>query len=103
MSYECSCSPDTSDGSDGYVVTLRDSWQKARKEHKCVECREVIRVGERYHRFVFVWEGSVGEDKHCEFCWWETQRINHELSRHGEAIMPGQLACALVAELRGDL
>jgi hypothetical protein len=100
MSFECYCMPETCDGSDGYLVELRDSWQKARKNYRCVECQEVIVVGERYHRFVFVWEGSVGDEKHCEFCWWETQRINHELP---EPIVTGQLACALVAELRGDL
>ncbi len=40
----------------------------ARKEHKCYECRGVIRVGEKYHKHHGIWDGSASTYKVCNEC-----------------------------------
>jgi hypothetical protein len=45
-----------------------DSTQKARKAHKCLECRRVIEVGETYRRYFGVYEGSGFSGKICQHC-----------------------------------
>lgn len=42
---------------------------KARKEHKCCECRGVIQKGERYQNYAGHWNDSgFGEFKTCSDC-----------------------------------
>lgn len=45
-----------------------DEWVKARKDHKCCECRKVIAVGERYERSTGKWDGRVKTYKTCAAC-----------------------------------
>lgn len=42
--------------------------RKARKEHKCCECRSIIRVGEIYSYSHGVWDGSGASFKQCMSC-----------------------------------
>lgn len=41
---------------------------RARKEHKCIECRRTIRPGEQYQRVFQVYDGHVGTYKTCTHC-----------------------------------
>lgn len=41
---------------------------RARKEHKCCECRGIISVGELYHVHSGIWDGTPERYKVCEDC-----------------------------------
>jgi hypothetical protein len=41
---------------------------KARKEHKCFECRGKISIGEKYHKHHGIWDGSAADYKVCDDC-----------------------------------
>ncbi len=95
--YKCYCEPNEGEPCEIWNAT----WRKARKTHKCQECLEEIKPGERYQYVFIVFEGEASNYKACEFCANETARIIKERDLSG--LVPGELACALVAELRGDL
>lgn len=46
----------------------RKTRPKARKEHKCCECAEVIAPGATYERFTGIWDGSSGTFATCLIC-----------------------------------
>ena len=94
--FECYCEPSEGEPCEVWHAT----WRKARKKHICVECKEAIDLGERYEYTFIIFEGAPSSYKTCEFCTKEMIRIRR---KHGMNIIPGELACALVAELRGDL
>lgn len=52
------------DAPDFYFADSR----KARKEHKCDECRRAIRPGEVYQYVSGKWDGRVGVYKTCLHC-----------------------------------
>lgn len=60
MSLSCGCdeSPDL----------FRLTWVRARKEHKCCECRKQIMPGETYEYVFAVWWGDPSSDHTCEKC-----------------------------------
>lgn len=62
------------DCSDGPVTSLSSADHKARKEHKCAECRRVIRVGETYRSDRYLFESEFNIHKVCAHCmvvrWW---------------------------------
>lgn len=41
---------------------------KARKAHKCCECRRVIQPGEQYERVAAIWDGSWSHYRTCALC-----------------------------------
>lgn len=41
---------------------------KARKPHRCYECRGDIKAGEQYHRHSGIWDGEPGRFKVCSEC-----------------------------------
>ena len=47
---------------------FRETWVKARKEHKCCECGEVIKNGDEYQYIAGSWEGDLSTFKTCERC-----------------------------------
>lgn len=94
--YECVCEP-----MEGEPWTqLSDQWRRARKEHKCCECEDIIRVGERYNYLTGVFEGKLEIWKTCEFCAHERTRLQ---AKAPFTIAFGDLACCVVAECRGEL
>lgn len=95
--YECVC--DVFEGDRCDFQSTRTV--VARKEHKCCECKDTIKVGERHEVIAYKLEGEFGRDRTCLFCAGERDR----LSRAHPDIPPviGELACWLVAELRGEL
>lgn len=62
MTYDaCSCDYDMPEFCD--VMT-----RKARKVHKCYECRGTINPGDSYERTAGKWDGEFTEFKTCELC-----------------------------------
>ena len=47
---------------------FRQTWVKARKEHKCCECWKVINPGDEYQDTAGFWEGLLYTYKTCERC-----------------------------------
>lgn len=41
---------------------------RARKEHRCVECRETIKIGARYEKTSGIWDGSPNTYRTCLSC-----------------------------------
>ncbi len=65
-----------------------ENTRKARRGHKCCECRRVIKTGEEYRLFKGCWEGKWAEYKMCLDC----DELRHEL-QDGEGGPPfGDLA-----------
>jgi len=94
---ECVCEPD--EGEPWEIIC--DEWRTAkRRGHKCCECGETVQAGQRYRYTAGKLEGDWASYKRCEFCENEAQRILHD---RGWPVMYTDLACCLVAEIRGEL
>jgi ribosomal protein L40E len=66
---------------DGYPELTNDRVCKARKPHKCSECRGVIAKGEHYHRHSGKFDGGFFDDKVCRRCDYDRVRVvEHELA-----------------------
>ena len=55
----------------GYAEAPQAWWPstpRARKEHMCCECGSIITVGEVYHSFKSVFDGSFNTYKTCAIC-----------------------------------
>jgi len=62
---DCGCVvADDYDGPEFYSETMR----KARKEHRCTECRRIIEHGEHYEYVTGKWDGEFSEHKTCPDC-----------------------------------
>lgn len=58
----------------------REAMCKARKEHKCCECRRIIQPGDMYQRAEGCWDGHFETFKTCVRC----ARLRDKLARkHG--------------------
>jgi hypothetical protein len=58
-------------GSDDYDCELEFydiKWPKAKKDHRCCECRRVIVKGEEYEKWTGKWDGSLSRYKTCLLC-----------------------------------
>lgn len=55
-------------GCDGTVEASHSTKVKARKEHRCCECRATINKGELYQREGVVFEGTARTYKTCSKC-----------------------------------
>ena len=53
---------------DSYSTNLSQSRPRARKDHRCGECRKTIARGEVYLREVNIHDGRVITDKTCQDC-----------------------------------
>ena len=85
---------------DSYSTNLSQSHPKARKDHRCGECRKTIVRGEVYLREVNIHDGRVITDKTCQDC----VSIRNEFFREG--YWYGQVIELLdehVQESRGDI
>jgi hypothetical protein len=61
MSYDCVCDYDSPD-------FYHRSMRTARKAHRCEECAEEIRPGDRYEYVAGKWNGDLDTFKTCERC-----------------------------------
>lgn len=71
-------------------------YRVARKEHKCMECRRAIPVGERYHYETFIGDGHFTQHKTCQHCmivrgWlnaecggWIYTRVHEDIAEHAD-------------------
>lgn len=59
--------PDAGDDCD-HPALFTESWRKARKEHRCSECRREIPVGAKYQHIRGLWNGSWSTIKTCAVC-----------------------------------
>jgi hypothetical protein len=53
---------------DGQVNILTEKTRKAKKLHKCGECRRDILPGEHYEYIAGIWEGALTVHKTCPEC-----------------------------------
>ena len=60
MGFACGC--------DEYNTFQSVTTPRARKAHKCCECRQEIKPGDVYVRRFWVYDGYSGTDKICERC-----------------------------------
>ena len=97
MTYECVCEPyegESADFSDErYVI--------ASKVHICCECKDAIQRGDLHQVIAYRFEGEFGADRTCLFCVDERARNTEAYPDLPPVI--GDLACWLVAELRGEM
>jgi len=93
--FECYCEPNEGEPCDLW----QESWRKARKQHKCCECGETIQPGQRYQYIFIIFEGDPDYKKRCEFCANEVTRFLQD-NPDFQGLVPGELACALVSEMR---
>lgn len=56
------------DGCDEVVTVLHERYPKARKEHRCSECRRAIEIGEVYMVERYVSDGNAFTHKTCRHC-----------------------------------
>lgn len=79
-----SCYCDYKDGPSVYDAKTR----KAKKEHKCSECRGVIKPGEVYEHAWGVWDGDAQTFKACPDCLelrrWAQAHVKCICWSHGE-------------------
>lgn len=64
MAMCCPLSGDPDDGPSCHTKTT----PKARREHKCCECGEMIPIGVHYERMTGVWDGRPDTFKTCMSC-----------------------------------
>jgi len=67
VSISCDCSVDVDKSADLY----REGFLKARKPHKCCECREkeAILPGQKYHKVILLFDGAWSTYKTCMPCY----------------------------------
>lgn len=53
---------------DEMVNLLGEATHKARKQHRCAECRRSIEPGETYHVDRYIFEGKLTHHKTCAHC-----------------------------------
>lgn len=53
---------------EGGQYCMRTVWRKARKQHRCCECRKIIAIGEEYEYISGVWDGTPDSFHTCEKC-----------------------------------
>lgn len=54
---------------DDGAETLDSGERRARKQHKCGECRRMIEPGELYQFWVTLYDGNFSTQKMCSHCW----------------------------------
>lgn len=64
---------------------------KARKEHRCCECRGFIRVGENYVKHHGIWDGSPAAYKVCEDCESLRAEVDKDIFHREDATAFGEL------------
>lgn len=74
---------------DGAPELYSEDWPTARKTHRCCECGNEIRPGERYQKISGLWEGIFSHYKTCERC----ADLRDSLS---------DVICAGLGELKGE-
>ena len=53
---------------DGHNEFYEERWQKARKPHRCCECREEVPIGQQYQVIAYKFDGVLSAHKTCAAC-----------------------------------
>ncbi len=73
---------------DQDLIYSRDEYPTARKEHKCYECGRIIKIGEKYLRFVGLWDDCPDNIflafKTCLECKKDWDEVLEVFHRNGE-------------------
>lgn len=72
---------------------------RARKEYRCDECKEPIRIGERYERLFMVLDGDPITFRTCSECV-DLRAYLNSLTDGDDFVCYGSLGCAYVEHLR---
>lgn len=66
---------------DGELPALyEDCTRRARREHRCCECRRPITVGQTYHEHRGIWGGKWSTYRNCLRC----ERVRNKLARESD-------------------
>lgn len=84
---------------DTLPQAFREVKRKARKEHKCCECHDIIPKGETYIYSSGIWDGEPNSYKTCLSC--EAVRNEYMMST-GETVCFGYLSEAIADTLYRD-
>lgn len=71
---------------------------KARKAHRCLECREDILVGDRYVRSNILYDGAWFNSKTCLPCW----SLWSEVQKFSDCVSMGELAESMAEMASGS-
>ena len=93
--YECICEP--YEGDETWEWTS-ERIVRAGKPHKCCECADTIKVGEQHEYMVGKADGEFYTYRTCLFCAEEYKRLLNE----GLMVVKGDVACWIVARIRGE-
>lgn len=74
-----------------------EAWRTAKKPHRCCECGETIKPGERYQQVRGLWDGAWITFKTCAECVDTRQQVYH-LADFVPAY--GSAACCFVEAMR---
>lgn len=79
------------------ATVCHENIRKARKQHKCCECKQPILIGERYANMFMIYDGIAEDFKQHLCCWSLCRKINHEIvdsMDHGQcAYNFGEIHC----------
>jgi hypothetical protein len=76
---------------DEFIQAYGCNYRKARKDHKCCECRGVIRKGEHYFYHHGVLDGRGCDFKVCEDCGHLKEEIDSHIKDPYERVAFGEL------------
>jgi hypothetical protein len=97
VSIQCYCDVGGGEYADAWLI----SYHVARKAHRCIECQDEIKPGERYQRTFMVADGVGSTHKTCAFCAAEWDRLMAKpYPEAPEMCVPGDLACYVLMEVR---
>lgn len=68
MNDDCACIYGGNDEGEYSPDFQSLKWVKARKPHKCCECRRQIQPGESYLRYTGKWDGEMNTYRTCAVC-----------------------------------
>jgi len=66
------------DDAEDFAVIWEETERKARKTHKCTECRREINKGERYLTIASLCDSKWWNYRHCQHCQASTAWLNKE-------------------------
>ena len=79
---ESFCEVSLGDSDDGEACEFyAERIVTARKDHRCAECQEPIRVGDQHHVTSGKYDGEFFSDRFCEACWEIAAEFSEDGSR----------------------
>ena len=76
----CTCDINSGDYETPEFISIRNSI--AQKPYKCIECRSVIKAGEKYERVVGKWDGQISVVRTCRIC--QQIKLDYDIDVYGD-------------------